>query len=150
MKPIKAILPILILSLSACAGRPAYVGTSAPARPPVDSTPRKVPLRGVALKTIKTRNASRAAAAAVSEALRKDNECAILHDSLRSLRDQDASIRAFTARFGEAETRAMAGRVRSSYEAKGCAAWLVQRGGVGAAWRRVRVAQWTRMTDRKD
>ena len=97
----------------------------------------------IALKTKRMRIVARAATAAVSEALKKDNECAILHDSLRSLHDQDASIRSFTAKFGEAETRAMAKRVERSYAAKGCAAWLDEHGGVGAAWRRVRVAQWT-------
>ena len=104
----------------------------------------------IALKSRKLRSEARAAASAVSEALKKDNECAILHDSLRSLHDHDASIRAFTAKFGEAETRAMAKRVEGSYEAKACAAWLDQHGGVGAAWRRVRVAQWTRIGDHKD
>ena len=96
------------------------------------------------------RSEAREAASAVSEALKKDNECAILHDSLRSLQDHDASIRSFTAKFGEAETRAMAKRVRNSYETKACAAWLDQHGGVGAARRRVRLAQWTRIGDRKD
>jgi hypothetical protein len=82
-------------------------------------------------------------AKAAAESLAKDNECAILHDSLESLRERDASIRSFTAKYGEAETSAMARRVQRSYARKGCAAWLEERGGVGAAWRRVRVSQWT-------
>jgi hypothetical protein len=84
--------------------------------------------------------------AAAAESLAKDNECAILHDSLKSLRERDASIRSFIARYGDAETGAMAKRVRRNYTRKGCAAWLEERGGVGAAWRRVRVSQW--MTSR--
>jgi hypothetical protein len=109
-----------------------------------ESKPQKISPEGrIALRSKRIRIAARAAKDAVSEAIKKDNECAILHDSLRSLRDQDSSIRSFTAKFGEAETRAMAKRVERSYAAKGCAAWLDEHGGVGAAWRRVRVAQWT-------
>jgi hypothetical protein len=115
-----------------------------------DSKPLKISPDGrIALKSRRLRNEARAAASA-SEALKKDNECAILHDSLRSLHDHDASIRAFTAKYGEAETRAMAKRVQGNYEAKACAAWLDGHGGVGAAWRRVRVAQWTSFAKRKD
>lgn len=62
-----------------------------------------------------------------AEALVRDGECAALHDRLNSLRDRDAS----------------SGKVRRDYEEKGCAAWLEEHGGVGAAWRRVRVAKWT-------
>jgi hypothetical protein len=106
-----------------------------------DSEPLKISPEGwIALKSKKL---ARGAGAGLSESLKKDNECAILHDSLLSLRGLDASIRAFTARFGEAETRAMAKRVQGNYAAQDCAAWLDEHGGVGAAWRRVRVAQWT-------
>ena len=109
-----------------------------------DSKPLEISPEGwIALKSKKIRDEERAALAAASESLRKDNECAILHDSLRSLHDRDASIRSFTAKFGEAETRAMGNRVQRNYAAKDCAAWLDERGGVGAAWRRVRVSQWT-------
>ncbi len=88
-----------------------------------DSKPLQISPEGrIALKSRKRRNEARAAAAAASEELKKDNECAILHDSLRSLHDRDASIRAFTAKFGAAESRAMANRVQGNYAAKACAA----------------------------
>lgn len=117
----------------------------------IDSKPLEIsPEGGVGLESkailIEMRPApktGRTAKAAASESLTKDNECAILHDSLKSLRERDASIRSFTARFGDAETRAMAERVGRNYARKGCAAWLEERGGIGAAWRRVRVSQWT-------
>ena len=110
-----------------------------------DSKAVKISADGrIALKPKKIKDDGRAA----SEAVKKDNECAILHDSLRSLDRRDASLRAFTAKFGEAETLAMAKRVRRSYEAKACETWLEQRGGVGAAWRRVRVSQWTSFKSR--
>ena len=109
-----------------------------------ESTPVEISPEGrVALTAKKIRIDAGAAKAAAEKSVKKDNECAILHDSLRSLRERDASIRSFTAKYGEAETQAMAKRVRSNYAAKDCAAWLDERGGVGAAWRRVRVAQWT-------
>ncbi|MFI5363693.1 MAG: hypothetical protein ACHQ49_17155 [Elusimicrobiota bacterium] len=60
----------------------------------------------------------------VAEALRKDGECAVLHDRLMKLeRGSDLSL-------------------ERSYERNGCEAWLDEHGGVGAAWRRVRMAQW--------
>jgi hypothetical protein len=120
-----------------------------------DSKPLAIsPDGGIALKRRKPRIAARpapktrkAASAAAeepssAESLDKDNECAILHDSLKSLHDRDPAIRAFAAKFGEDETRAMAERVRRHYEAKSCAAWLDRRGGVASAWRRVRLARW--------
>ena len=143
MKILRSISPLLLLlPFLACATSPAYVKNDARARQSGvkrwgDS--KSPELSPVALKSRKTR----AAKLAVSASLKKDNECAILHDSLKSLRNQDASIRAFTAKFGETETRAMAKRVQRNYEVKGCASWLDQHGGVGSAWRRVRVAQWT-------
>ena len=167
----RAIFPLILLSLSACAERPVRFGSDAAPGWSVrnlsgasniviacademcraDSKLVKIPPEErISLKSRILRSEARAAANAVSEALKKDNECAILHDSLRSLHDRDASIRSFTAKFGEAETLAMAKRVQRSYEAKACGAWLDQHGGVGAARRRVRLAQWTRIGDRKD
>ena len=137
MKTLKPLGFVLLFSFLGCAARPAYV--AARTRPEA-AAPRWRDAKPSESSPV--RIASRAGWTS-AQALKKDDECAILHDSLKSLHDQDASIRAFTARFGEAETRAMARRVRRSYEAKGCPAWLARRGGVESAWRRVRVARLT-------
>jgi hypothetical protein len=61
----------------------------------------------------------------VAGTIKKDTECAALHDSLMKLEGDAARS------------------VERSYAKIGCEAWLDEHGGVGAAWRRVRVAQWT-------
>ena len=93
-----------------------------------DSKPVGISPEGsVALKSKEVWIELRAArkADSMAEALRKDNECAFLHDRLMKLPDgADKSL-------------------ERSYARHGCEAWLDEHGGVGAAWRRVRVAQWT-------
>jgi hypothetical protein len=79
--------------------------------------------------------AADAGALAAAQALRKDGECAALDEAV-------AGAAARTARTGEAETRSERA-ARSRYLADGCSAWLGERGGVGAARRRVRLSQWT-------
>jgi hypothetical protein len=93
-----------------------------------DSRPPAISPEGrLELKTRKVRTEARAPGAPDPGSLKMDKQCAILHDGLSGLRDQDAAAK----------------RVERNYAALGCAAWLDEHGGVGAAWRRVRVAQWT-------
>ncbi len=86
-------------------------------------------------KRASVRTAADAAALAAGDAVRKDAVCAALDDALTRSRTR-------VERSGGSETpeeRSARGR----YALEGCASWLDERGGVGAARRRVRLSQWT-------
>jgi hypothetical protein len=77
---------------------------------------------------LRARIKKRAAKTAARADLRRDDECAILHERLRSFHDGGSAPEL---------------KARREYDEKGCDAWLEARGGVGAAQRRVRLSQWT-------
>jgi hypothetical protein len=74
-------------------------------------------------------------ALAAGAALRKDGECATLDDALKAARTRIAQA-------GGGETREEQ-TARNRFIGQGCAVWLDEHGGAGAARRRLRLSQWT-------